>query len=72
MFGDVGDDEGAGFVLEPVDYDGHQSGVYARGRALPTEVTAAWMAAFARHCAGERPLSVLDLGSGTGIGRAHV
>jgi ubiquinone/menaquinone biosynthesis C-methylase UbiE len=53
-------------VLNPVDYDGHQSSVYAKGRALPAEVTAAWMSAFSRHSPPGRPLSVLDLGSGTG------
>ena len=53
-------------MLDPVDYDGHQSSVYAKGRALPAEVRAAWMSAFARHAPAGRPLSVLDLGSGTG------
>lgn len=53
-------------MLNPVDYDGHQSSVYAKGRALPAEVVAAWMSAFSRHAAPGRPLSVLDLGSGTG------
>ena len=51
---------------KPVDYDGHQSTVYARGRALRPEVMAEWMAAFARHAPSARPLTVLDLGSGTG------
>lgn len=59
------DNEGAA-VLNPVDYDGRQSGVYAKGRALPAEVIATWMSAFSRHAAPRRPLSVLDLGSGTG------
>ncbi|HEX4790841.1 MAG TPA: class I SAM-dependent methyltransferase [Actinospica sp.] len=51
---------------DPVDYDGYQSSVYAEGRALGPEVVADWMSAFARRAAPERPLSVLDLGSGTG------
>jgi ubiquinone/menaquinone biosynthesis C-methylase UbiE len=58
--------EGVTLMLNPVDYDGHQSSVYAKGRALPAAVTAAWMSAFSRHAATERPLCVLDLGSGTG------
>jgi ubiquinone/menaquinone biosynthesis C-methylase UbiE len=49
-----------------VDYDGRQSTVYAKGRALSPEVIASWMAAFARHAPARRPLTVLDLGSGTG------
>jgi ubiquinone/menaquinone biosynthesis C-methylase UbiE len=52
--------------LDPVDYDKHQSKVYARGRALAPEMLADWMSAFARHAPADRPLSVLDLGSGTG------
>jgi ubiquinone/menaquinone biosynthesis C-methylase UbiE len=53
-------------VPERVDYDGHQSAVYAKGRALGPEVIASWMAAFSRQAPARRPLSVLDLGSGTG------
>jgi ubiquinone/menaquinone biosynthesis C-methylase UbiE len=51
---------------KPVDYDGHQSTVYAKGRALRPAVLAEWMAAFARYAPADRPLRVLDLGSGTG------
>jgi ubiquinone/menaquinone biosynthesis C-methylase UbiE len=53
-------------MLNPVDYNKHQSKVYAKGRALAPEVLADWMSAFARHAPPGRPLSVLDLGSGTG------
>jgi len=53
-------------VLNQVDYDGHQSSVYAQGRALTAEVKATWMSAFSRYAAHRRPLSVLDLGSDTG------
>lgn len=53
-------------MLNQVDYDGHQRSVYAKGRALSAEVTATWMSAFSRHAGPGRPLSVLDLGSGTG------
>lgn len=44
----------------------HQSDVYAQGRELPPEAVAAWMHGFAEHVGGQRPLTVLDLGSGTG------
>ena len=53
-------------MVNPVDYDGHQSTVYAKGRALRPVVMAEWMAAFAAHAPTARPLTVLDLGSGTG------
>jgi ubiquinone/menaquinone biosynthesis C-methylase UbiE len=53
-------------LLEKVDYNQRQHTVYAQGRALPPEAKAAWMQAFARHAPPGRPLSILDLGSGTG------
>jgi ubiquinone/menaquinone biosynthesis C-methylase UbiE len=53
-------------VPDRVDYDGHQSAVYVQGRALSPEVMASWMAAFTRYAPSRRPLTVLDLGSGTG------
>ncbi|MEV0381602.1 class I SAM-dependent methyltransferase [Nonomuraea sp. NPDC050643] len=53
-------------MLKRIDYDDRQHLVYARGRALPPDVVAAWMAEFARHSPSRRPLTVLDLGSGTG------
>jgi len=53
-------------MVNPVDYDGHQSTVYATGRALRPSVMAEWMTAFAGHAPTVRPLTVLDLGSGTG------
>jgi ubiquinone/menaquinone biosynthesis C-methylase UbiE len=53
-------------MAEPIDYDQQQFAVYARGRALPPETIDTWMQAFARRVAPRRPLSVLDLGSGTG------
>jgi ubiquinone/menaquinone biosynthesis C-methylase UbiE len=39
---------------------------YQQGRALSPEAIAAWMDAVARHVGPQRPLTVLDLGSGTG------
>ncbi|MFG1956293.1 class I SAM-dependent methyltransferase [Nonomuraea sp. NPDC049028] len=53
-------------MLRRINYDDRQHLVYARGRALPPDVVAAWMAEFARHAPSRRPLTVLDLGSGTG------
>jgi ubiquinone/menaquinone biosynthesis C-methylase UbiE len=53
-------------MVEPVDYNGRLASVYATGRALRPSVLAEWMAAFSRHASPERPLAVLDLGSGTG------
>jgi ubiquinone/menaquinone biosynthesis C-methylase UbiE len=49
-----------------VDYDQRQYAVYAQARALPPEGMSAWTRAFARHAGPRRPLTVLDLGSGTG------
>jgi len=49
-----------------VDYDEGLHAVYERGRALPPETVATWMAALERNASGRRPLTVLDLGSGTG------
>jgi ubiquinone/menaquinone biosynthesis C-methylase UbiE len=53
-------------VPKRIDYDDRQHLVYARGRALPPDVVAAWMTEFVRHAPPRRPLTVLDLGSGTG------
>ena len=52
--------------MENVDYDERQHLVYRRGRAVSDETVQARMRAFARHVPQRRPLSVLDLGSGTG------
>jgi len=52
--------------MKRVDYDRQQYAVYARARALSPTAVAQWIAAFARHAPVHRPLTVLDLGSGTG------
>jgi ubiquinone/menaquinone biosynthesis C-methylase UbiE len=52
--------------MAQIDYDGRQHTVYATGRALAPASVADWMTAFARQLPDRRPLSVLDLGSGTG------
>src|SRR4051812_31904079 len=52
--------------LAPVDYDRVQHQTYARGRALPAEAIQHNMATFGAHLPGRRPLTGVDLGSGTG------
>jgi ubiquinone/menaquinone biosynthesis C-methylase UbiE len=60
------EDCAAGFVLEKLDYDERRQAVYALGRAVRPERIAVWMQAFARYLADDRPLTIVDLGSGTG------
>jgi SAM-dependent methyltransferase len=52
--------------MEKVDYDARLHTVYAAGRRLSSDARHIWMAAFARHLPETRPLTWLDLGSGTG------
>ncbi len=52
--------------MERVDYDRQQHDVYAEGRRLSPGTVDGWMSTFARHVRPERPLTLLDLGSGTG------
>jgi len=53
-------------VFDRVDYDVRQHTVYREGRALPEQAARRWRATFERWAPAERPLAVLDLGSGTG------
>lgn len=53
-------------ALKTVDYDGRQHTVYAAGRAMDEDVRAGWMRRFAEHLPPERPLPMIDLGSGIG------
>jgi ubiquinone/menaquinone biosynthesis C-methylase UbiE len=53
-------------LVGKVDYDDRQFAVYARGRAVTPAVVARWMRVFAGHAPSQRPLAVLDLGSGIG------
>lgn len=53
-------------TLEPIDYDDGQHRNYHQGRPLSGEAEALWMGAFAQAAPVRRPLSVIDLGSGTG------
>lgn len=52
--------------MAPVDYDTRMHAVYEIGRALPEHALANWIRLFARFAPDARPLTVLDLGSGTG------
>jgi ubiquinone/menaquinone biosynthesis C-methylase UbiE len=49
-----------------VDFDDRLWKSYEQGRALPAAALATWMDAVAGHVGTARPLTVLDLGSGTG------
>jgi ubiquinone/menaquinone biosynthesis C-methylase UbiE len=53
-------------MMRDVNYDERQHAQYRRGRELPPDRLALWIDTFARHASSERPLAVLDLGSGTG------
>jgi ubiquinone/menaquinone biosynthesis C-methylase UbiE len=53
-------------MLKRIDYDTQQHTVYAAGRALSAEMTRHWAEVFTRWADPRRPLTVLDLGSGTG------
>lgn len=53
-------------TLKPVDYDRHQHTVYAKARAISPQMLAEWMRVFGEELPPHRPLSILDLGSGTG------
>jgi ubiquinone/menaquinone biosynthesis C-methylase UbiE len=52
--------------MAKVDYDARLHAVYSAGRQLSPDALRTWMAAFARHLPQTRPLTWLDLGSGTG------
>ena len=49
-----------------VDYDGRLSSVYAAGRGMTVDEVQRWTAAIQAYLPEERPLTILDLGSGTG------
>jgi ubiquinone/menaquinone biosynthesis C-methylase UbiE len=49
-----------------VDYNGRLSSVYAAGREMTVDEVRRWTAAFAPYLPEQRPLPILDLGSGTG------
>ena len=52
--------------LHPVDYDQVQHEAYARARALRPSAIQDYMDVFAAHLPSRRPLTVIDLGSGSG------
>jgi ubiquinone/menaquinone biosynthesis C-methylase UbiE len=49
-----------------VDYDDRLHRVYAEGRRLSADSLRSWRSEFERYAPSHRPLTVLDLGSGTG------
>jgi len=49
-----------------VNYDARLHTVYAAGRQMSPDALRTWMTAFAGHLPAARPLTWLDLGSGTG------
>jgi ubiquinone/menaquinone biosynthesis C-methylase UbiE len=49
-----------------VDYNGRLSSVYAAGRRMTVDEVQRWTAAIQAYLPEERPLAILDLGSGTG------
>ena len=53
-------------ALDPVDYDRVQHAAYAKGRALPAASIQLYMTTFGSYLPARRPLTVVDLGSGTG------
>lgn len=52
--------------MEKIDYDARLHAVYDAGRQMSPEALRTWTDAFARHLPETRPLTWLDLGSGTG------
>jgi ubiquinone/menaquinone biosynthesis C-methylase UbiE len=52
--------------VKKVDYDDRLYQVYSHARALGADAMATWMAAFSRWLPDRRPLTILDMGSGTG------
>jgi len=52
--------------IKRVDYNLVQHDVYAKGRALPQAALQRYMDAFGRYLPAQRPLTVVDLGAGTG------
>jgi len=53
-------------MLKAVDYDDKQHAGYVQGRDWGPQHAHQWLRIFAAHAPENRPLSVLDLGSGTG------
>jgi ubiquinone/menaquinone biosynthesis C-methylase UbiE len=58
--------------MKRVDYDERLHEVYVRGRAMVPSAIAVWLAAFERRWSDARPLTLLDLGSGTGRWTPHL
>ena len=52
--------------MERVNSDERLHAVTARGQAISAARTAMWIRTFVKYVPARRPLTVLDLGSGTG------
>jgi ubiquinone/menaquinone biosynthesis C-methylase UbiE len=52
--------------MKRVDYDDRLYAVYAQGRALAETARSTWLSAFERRLPRRRPLTLIDVGSGTG------
>jgi ubiquinone/menaquinone biosynthesis C-methylase UbiE len=52
--------------MQKIDYDERLHTVYSAGRRMSVEALQSWMDAFEPHLPAARPLTWLDLGSGTG------
>ncbi|MFG2791129.1 class I SAM-dependent methyltransferase [Streptomyces sp. NPDC048419] len=52
--------------MRPIDYDTEQHEHYARGRVLTQQQLQVWISAFAAVLPDRRPLTGMDIGSGTG------
>jgi ubiquinone/menaquinone biosynthesis C-methylase UbiE len=55
-----------GAMLKAVDYDDKQHAGYVQGRDWGPDHARQWVRIFEAHAPAQRPLTVLDLGSGTG------
>lgn len=53
-------------MLRKIDYDERLHAVYAQGRSISAARLSAWVRVFAAHLPAGRPLTIVDLGSGTG------
>jgi ubiquinone/menaquinone biosynthesis C-methylase UbiE len=52
--------------MDEVDYNRRLFAVYSSGRAMNQSVLGSWLEAFARRLPPKRPLTIVDIGSGTG------
>ena len=58
--------------MKKVNYDERIHAVYAKGRALPEQSIQRWLDGFATYLPAQRPLRLVDVGSGTGRFAPHL